>query len=244
MSQVIYGKNSVVEAFESGIEIEKIFVLQSLRGEVETQLRHLCKDKNIPLSKVPEIKLNELAKGNVHQGVVAFTSPIRYIDHNEMIAAAFESGRAPLFVILDSVTDVRNMGAIARSAYFFGANGLIISGTFTGRINEETVKASSGAILKIPVARANSIFNLIGDLQAAGVQIIATSLKGDLRPNDIDLSQPTALIMGSEDKGLHPKIYQVADYNVLIKGGSDFDSLNVSVATGVLLYECQRQRLL
>jgi len=244
MPHLIYGKNAVLEAFESGVEIEKVFVLQSLRGELEVSLRNLCKDKNIPISKVPEVKLNELARDKVHQGVVAYTSAIHYQDYTKLIASAFESGHAPLFVVLDSVTDVRNIGAIARSAYFFGADGLIISGNFTGRINEETVKASSGAILKLPVARANSIFNLISDLQSSGVQIIATSLKATQQPKDVDMTQPTALIMGSEDKGLHPKIYQVSDFDILIPGGETFDSLNVSVATGVLLYECQRQRLL
>lgn len=242
MSHLIYGKNSVLEAFESGVEIEKVFILQSIRGELETTIRHLCKEKNIPLSKVPEAKLNDLVRDKVHQGIVAYTSPLRYIDYNDLIISALKSSQAPLFVVLDSVTDIRNIGAIARSAHFFGAHGLIISGSVSGRINEETVKASSGAILKIPVSRAASIFNLISDLQASGIQIIASGLKATQKPKDIDLTQPTALIMGSEDKGLHPKIYQVADQIILIPGSDNFDSLNVSVASGILLYECHRQR--
>ena len=165
MSHIIYGKNAVLEAFNSDLDIEKVFILQSLRGELEIAVRQFCKEKNIPLSKVPESKINDLARDKTHQGVVAFTSPVKYIDYNEMISRVPET-ETPLFVVLDSVTDVRNIGAIARSALFFGAHGLIISGSASGRINEETVKASSGAILSLPVARANSNFNLISDLQS------------------------------------------------------------------------------
>jgi 23S rRNA (guanosine2251-2'-O)-methyltransferase len=243
MSHIIYGKNAVLEAFKSDLDIEKVFILQSVRGELEIAVRHFCKEKNIPLAKVPESKINDLARDKAHQGVVAITSPVKYVDYSEMISQVPESG-SPLFVVLDSVTDVRNIGAIARSALFFGAHGLIISGSASGRINEETVKASSGAILNLPVARASSIFNLISDLQSGGIQVVATGLKATQKPHETDFTIPTALIMGSEDKGLHPKIYQVADHHILIPGSHRFDSLNVSVATGILLYEVQKQRFL
>jgi 23S rRNA (guanosine2251-2'-O)-methyltransferase len=242
MTDHIFGKNAVIEAFDAGLDIEKVFVLNSIRGEFEIQIRNLCKEANVPLAKVPEIKLNELSKFKVHQGVVALISPIKYFDHKDIIAAAFDKGDNPLMIILDGVTDVRNIGAISRSAYFFGAHGLIISGNFAGRINEDTVKTSAGAILKLPVCRVNSLLHLVSDLQSLGLKVIATSLKDAITPEKADLTVPTAIILGAEDKGLHYKVLEIVDEVVKIPAIGEFDSLNVSVAAGILLYESTRQR--
>ncbi|MGB4838038.1 MAG: 23S rRNA (guanosine(2251)-2'-O)-methyltransferase RlmB [Saprospiraceae bacterium] len=242
MTDLIFGKNAVIEAFEAGLDIEKVFVLNSIRGEFEVQIRNTCREHNVPLAKVPEIKLNELSKFKAHQGVVALISPIKYQDYKALISGSIESGSVPLIIILDGVTDVRNIGAISRSAYFFGATGLIISGNFAGRINEDTVKTSAGAITKLPVARANSLLHLVSDLQSLGLRVIATSLKDASTPNECDLTQPTAIIMGAEDKGLHYKVLEIVDAVVKIPSISEFDSLNVSVAAGILLYECVQQR--
>lgn len=244
MTDLIFGKNAVLEAFDAGLDIEKVFVLNNIRGEFEVQIRNLCKDANVPLAKVPEIKLNELSKFKAHQGVVALISPIKYYDHKDVIAAAFEKGEVPLLLVLDGVTDVRNIGAIARSAYFFGAQGIIICGNFGGRINEDTVKTSAGAILKLPVCRVNSLLHLVSDLQSSGLKVIATSLTKDATlPENSDLTEPIAIILGAEDKGLHYKVLEIVDEVVKIPALGEFDSLNVSVAAGVLLYECTRQRL-
>ena len=228
MTDLIFGKNAVIEAFDAGLDIEKVYVLNTIRGEFEVQIRNLCRDNNIPLVKVPEIKLNELSKYKAHQGFVALISPIKYIDFKDIIANAFEKGQVPLIVVLDGVTDVRNIGAVCRSAYYFGADGIIISGNFAGRISEDTVKTSAGAILS--------------ELQSLGLKVIATSLKDAVNPENSDLSVPTAIILGSEDKGLHYKVLEIVDEVIKIPAIGDFDSLNVSVAAGILLYESARQR--
>lgn len=242
MTDIIFGKNAVIEAFNAGLDIEKIFVLNNMRGEFEVQIRNLCRDHNVPLAKVPEIKLNELTKFKAHQGIVALISPIKYYDFRDVVARAFDEGALPLIIVLDGVTDVRNIGAIARSTHFFGAHGIIITGNFAGRINEDTVKTSAGAILKIPVCRANSLLSLVSELQSLGLKVVATSLKNSMPPTECDLTEPLAIILGAEDSGLHYKVLDVVDEVVKIPSGGEFDSLNVSVAAGILLYETKRQR--
>lgn len=242
MSDTIYGRNAVTEAFDAGLDIEKVFVLSSIRGEYEIQIRNLCKDANVPLAKVPEVKLNELSKYKVHQGVVALISPIKYHDFKDVIASTMKEGKSPLVLVIDGVTDVRNVGAIARSAYYFGADAIIIAGNFAGRINEDTVKASAGAILRIPVCRVNSLLTLVSDLQSLGLKVIATSLKDAIEPEQSDLKEPLAIILGAEDKGLHYKVLEIVDEIIKIPAVSDFDSLNVSVAAGIFLYESAKQR--
>jgi 23S rRNA (guanosine2251-2'-O)-methyltransferase len=243
MSNIIIGRNAIIEAFGAGTDIEKVYVLNSVRGEFEVQIRQLCKEHNVPLAKVPEPKLNDLSKSRNHQGVVALTSPISYVEYTDVIAQAFDAGRQPLLVVLDSITDVRNIGAIARSSYYFGVDGIIISGNFKGQINEDTIKASAGAIANMPISRANSLFNLMADLQSMGIQVVATSLTSNaILPHESDLTMPTAILLGSEDRGIHPKALDVVDIVVKIPSSSDFDSLNVSVAAGIVLYECFHQR--
>lgn len=245
MSELIFGKNAVIEAFHAAVDIEKVYVLSNIRGEFEVQIRNLCKINSVPLAKVPEIKLNELSKFKAHQGVVALISPLKYQAYRDVIQKTVQEGNTPLLVVLDGITDVRNIGAIARSAHYFGANGLIISGNFSGQINEDTVKSSAGAILQLSVCRVNSLLSLVSDLQSLGIQVVATSLEknADL-PCQCDLTLPTAFILGAEDKGLHYKVLEIVDTAVCIQAASNFDSLNVSVAAGVLLYETNRQRSL
>lgn len=242
MSEIIYGRNTIIEAFDALLDIEKVYLLNSIRGEYEIEVRNFCKENDIPLAKVPEVKLNELTRFKTHQGVAAIISPIKYVDYKQVITALVEEGANPTIVVIDGVTDVRNIGAIARSAFYFGANLIIISGSFSGRINEDTVKASAGAILKIPVSRTNSLLTLISELQSLGIMVVATSLKDAVTPDQIDLTIPCALVLGSEDKGLHYKTLEIVDASVKIPSMSEFDSLNVSVAAGILLYECNKQR--
>jgi 23S rRNA (guanosine2251-2'-O)-methyltransferase len=242
MNDVIFGRNAVIQGFEAGIEMEKVFLLSSLSGEFEIKIRNFCKSKNIPLAKVPEIKLNELSKFKVHQGIVAIISPIKFYDYQDLIASIIANGKDPLVVVLDAVTDVRNIGAIARSAYFFGVDCIILSGNFSGHISDDIVKSSAGAILKLPIARAGSLLTLVSDLQNIGLKVIASGLKSSVSLEDADLSGPMAIVLGSEDKGLHYKVLEQADTVLKIKNENDFDSLNVSVAAGILLYECQRSK--
>jgi 23S rRNA (guanosine2251-2'-O)-methyltransferase len=242
MSDIIIGRNAVIETFKSGLDIEKIYLQNNMRGEFEVEIRNLCRDHGVPLAKVPDAKLNELSRNKVHQGVIAYVSAITYVDYHDVIKESMEKGRTPLLVILDNITDVRNIGAIARSAHYFGSDGLIIAGSFSGRINEDTIKASAGAILQLPISRANSLFTVVSDLQSLGIKVVATSLKDAVIPNESDLNEPLAIIMGSEDKGVHYKVLEIVDEVIKIPAVADFDSLNVSVATGIILYECNRQR--
>lgn len=243
MSDIIFGRNSVEEAFRSGKEIEKVFVLNSMRGEFEVYVRNICREKSVPLAKVPEQKLAELCgPRSAHQGVAAMISRINYVDYRDVISASFERGTDPLVVVLDSITDIRNIGAIARSAWFFGADCIILTGNISGSISEDAVKSSAGAILNIPVSREKSVFTTVSQLQSMGLKVVATALKSTLSPAESELSGPSAILMGSEEKGLHYKVLEVSDETVKIPSGNDFDSLNVSVAAGILLYEAIRQR--
>ncbi len=242
MSDIIIGRNAVIEAFKSGQDIEKVYLLNTMRGEYEVEIRNLCKDHNVPLAKVPDPKLNEIARNKVHQGVIAYTSPMSYVDYKDVIAKSIAAGKEPLLVILDSITDVRNIGAIARSAYYFGCDGIIVAGNVSGRINEDTIKASAGAILQLPISRASSLFTVVSDLQSLGIKVVATSLKNSIVPHESDMTGPMAIIMGAEDKGVHYKVLEIVDEVLKIPAITDFDSLNVSVATGILLYECSKQR--
>lgn len=242
MSDIIFGKNPVLEAFSSGVDIEKIFVLATLRGELEIKIRQLCKENQIPLAKVPEVKLNELSRNQLHQGIVAMISPIHYENIEDVVDLSFSTGNVPLVVVIDGVTDVRNIGALSRSAYYFGATALVIAGNFSGRINEETVKSSAGAILKLPVCRVSSLLALISTLQNKGLYVVASALKSNDTLHDVDFNLPCAIILGSEDKGLHYKVLETVDQSVKINAMTDFDSLNVSVAGGIFLYEVNRQR--
>ena len=240
MSQLIFGKNPVLEAFGSGQNIEKVYLLATLRGETEIKIRNLCKDHNIPLAKVPEIKLDDLTKKKNHQGLVAMLSPVTYHTMEKVMSDVVD--KKGFMVILDNVTDVRNIGGIARSAYFFGASALVLSGNFSGQINEDTVKTSAGAILQIPICRTGSLLSVMADLQNKGIMTYATDVKGKLLPYEADYQHPTAIIMGAEEKGLHYKVLESADETIKIEGTGSFDSLNVGVATGILLYEISRQR--
>ncbi|MBK9151509.1 MAG: 23S rRNA (guanosine(2251)-2'-O)-methyltransferase RlmB [Saprospiraceae bacterium] len=243
MSDIIFGKNPLIEAAESGVEIEKVFMLNTLRGETEVYFRQYCKNRNIPLAKVPEVKLNELARNKSHQGLVAIISPIRYFEIEDVLAQIFERGETPLIMVADSVSDVRNIGSLARSAHFFGAHAVVMTGNASGRINEEAVKASAGALLKIPVCRYASIFNLVSTLQSHGILVYAAAITKNSRPPDeTDFTLPAAILLGAEDKGLNPKLFDLADGVVHIPAAASFDSLNVSVAGAVLMYEAQRQR--
>ncbi|MBK8079812.1 MAG: 23S rRNA (guanosine(2251)-2'-O)-methyltransferase RlmB [Saprospiraceae bacterium] len=240
MSQIIFGKNPVLEAFSSRQSIEKVYILATLSGELEIKIRKLCKEHNIPLAKVPEVKLDDLTKKKLHQGVAAVISPVQYIKFEDLLQKAVaENG---FLIVLDNVSDVRNMGAIARSGYYFGASGLVIAGNFSGQINEDTVKTSAGAILNLPIARTGSVLTAVAELQNKGFLVVAADVKGKKIPEEIDFTTPTALIMGAEEKGLHYKVLETADETVRIEGKGEFDSLNVSVASGVLLYEIVSQR--
>jgi 23S rRNA (guanosine2251-2'-O)-methyltransferase len=241
-SNLIYGHHPVVEAIRAGKAVEKVFFQQGERGEVEKEIRHLTKEHGIPLQVVPREKLNKMVRGQ-HQGVAAYLSLVTYQNLEDVLPFVFEQGEIPLFVLLDGVTDVRNFGAICRSAECAGAHAVIVPQSGAALANEEAMKASAGALARVRLCRVRSLFSTVEWLQMAGVQVVATALSARAVPVfQADLSAPTAILMGSEGEGVHPKLLKMADAVVKIPQATDFDSFNVSVATGIVLYEALRQR--
>lgn len=241
--QFIYGRHPVVDAIKNGESIDKVLLLRGTRGDLEIELRKLCKEKDIYLSMVPKEKLDHLAKGKNHQSVVAFISPIRFYQIEDMVPLIYERGENPLILILDGVTDTRNFGAIVRSAEVFGVHTIIVPMKGSSQIGSDALKTSAGALLKMPVCKTNSLVNAIEYLQNSGIQVFASDLKASKPINDLDLSGPIALVVGSEDEGISHAISTRANSTFLIPQIGETDSLNVSVSAGVMLYEAQRQRV-
>ena len=241
-TQVIYGRHPVVEAVQAGMAIDKVLLQQGIRGELEKEMRHLCKRHNVHLQVIPREKLDKLAGGN-HQGVAALVSLIDYADLEDILPLVYEQSEIPLIILLDGVTDVRNLGAIARSAECCGAHALVVPVKGSAQINSEAMKASAGALARLPVCRTNSLVNTIQWLQESGVQVMASDLKADHPIFRLDLSVPLAFVVGSEETGISPAVARLADQRFIIPQKSDLDSFNVSVAAGIMLYEALRQRM-
>lgn len=239
--EIIFGRNPVVEALHSGKEIDKILLLKSIRGPFEKDIRKLCKEKNIPLQYVLGHKLDKLTK-KTHQGIVAFISIVEYQSLEKIVPLIFEKGETPLLMILDGVTDVRNFGAIARSAEVLGAHAVVIGEKRSARINHDAYKTSAGAIARLPICREKSISNSISFLKSSGFRVFATDLNTDSFISDIDFTIPSAVIMGSEGDGVSSSILKQCDQKFKIPQVGQIDSLNVSVAAGVILYEILKQR--
>lgn len=242
-SSTIYGRNPVVEALDNDLQIEKVFLQNNLHGEFEVLIRNKCKEKDIPLTKVPSRKLNDLSKSNNHQGVLAFISPVAYTNVNELIPTLIADGKVPLILVLDGVTDVRNMGAIARCAKVFGAHGIVVPAKGSARVSDEMVKSSSGAILDVPICRENSLPVALESMQMLGLTVYATDINAKKTIAEQDLKIPIAIVLGSEDLGVSKKAIQIADDSIKIPQVNSFDSLNVSVASGIILYEVLLQRV-
>ena len=239
---VLIGRNPLIEALQEGKDIEKVFILDSMRGEIEKEIRHICKEQNIPLSRVPSEKLSFLAGSKNHQGVVGMLSPVKFQDLNDVLALCFEQGRSPAIVVLEGVSDVRNMAAICRSALVFGIDAVVITAKKHAAINSDTIKISAGAILNIPVCREKNMQAVIEKCKLYGLEILATDLQGAIDIAECDFSKPVAVIMGAEDAGVTYETLKEADLKIKIPQISSFDSLNVSVAAGVIFYQIMRSK--
>ncbi len=240
---MIYGRHPVVDAIMAGVPFDKVFFQQGIRGEFEKEIRLLCRDFDIPLQVVPRDKLSRMAGGN-HQGIIGFVALLTYIDLSDLLPQLYEKGENPLLVLLDGITDVRNLGAIARSAEVAGAHALVVPKKGSALINAEALKTSAGALSKLPVCRVDSLVSTVEWLQSAGVHVLATDLQADAVLYEAELTGPLAFIMGSEDQGVSRALLQRADQRIWIPQRGTTDSFNVSVAAGILLYETMRQRLL
>lgn len=241
-SQLIFGKHPVLDAIKSGEQIDKVMLLQGTRGELEIELRKLCRERHIPIVMTPQRKLDFIVKGKNHQNVVAFISPIRFQNIEDIVPHVFEKGEVPLFLILDGITDTRNFGAIVRSAEVFGVHAIIVPMRGSAKIGADAMKTSAGALLNIPICKTNSLVNTITFLRNSGIQVYASDLKAKKTIDELDFKDPVALVIGSEDEGTSHAVLTRTNANFLIPQLGKTDSLNVSVSAGVMLYEAQRQR--
>ena len=240
--KLIIGRQPLIEAINAGKAIDKILFQKNVEGESIGTIRHLAKEKNIPIQVVPIEKLNGLSRAN-HQGVMAFVARVVYIDLQQVIDHVVAAGEVPLFVMLDGVTDVRNIGAIARSAVCTGAHAIIIPDKGVGALNEEAMKSSAGALELIHICRVNSLLKAVDTLHLNGIQVFTSEMRAEKNVADLVLNEPCCLIMGDEGKGVQPYIAKAADQFFKIPMAGTFDSYNVSVATGIILYEAMKQRM-
>ena len=241
MENTIFGIRPVVEAIESGKTIERVYIRKGAEGQLISELREIIRRNRIRMQEVPVEKLNRLVRGN-HQGVVAQLSAIEYVELTAMIENV-PADETPLFVVFDGVTDVRNFGAIARSAECAGAHGLIIPVKNAAPVNADAIKTSAGALYKIPVCRVGSIRNTLRMLQAEGMQVVAASEKSRKIIYDADFRKPTVFVMGSEDSGISKEVLKICDTQLAIPIVGSIESLNVSAAAAVMLFEVVRQRI-
>jgi 23S rRNA (guanosine2251-2'-O)-methyltransferase len=237
----IFGIRAIIEAVKSGETIDKVFIQKGLRGELFQELEYLLRNEGINSSYVPVEKLNRLTRGN-HQGAVAQISPIEFHNIDDLVMSVIESGKTPLFLLLDQLSDVRNFGSIVRTAECTGVSGIIIQKKGGAPINGDTIKTSAGAIFKIPICKVDHIKDAVFHMQSSGIKVIAATEKAEDYLFDVSFKEPCAIVMGSEGKGINPSVLKVVDNQAKLPILGEIASLNVSVACGAFLYEAVRQR--
>ena len=240
---MIFGIRAVIEAIQAGSEIDKILVRRDMTSELSRELFSALNGLEVPVQKVPLEKLNRITLKN-HQGVIAFISPVVYQHIEDIVPSIYEEGRMPFIVVLDGVTDVRNFGAIARTCECAGVDTIVVPVKGGAALNGDAVKTSAGALLKIPVCREHNLINAVRYLSSSGIKVLAASEKATQNYSDISMTEPVAIVMGAEDEGVSPEILRMCDEMMRIPMLGTIDSLNVSVAAGVLIYEAVRQRKL
>ncbi len=240
--EMVYGLRPLTEAIAAGKEVEKVFLQKGLDSKTFRELTRLLKNRQIPFQVVPLEKLNRLTRKN-HQGVIAYISPIAFYDITQLLPTLYEKGETPFLLLLDKVTDVRNFGAILRSAESAGVHAVIIPDKGAAQLNAGTIKSSAGAIFNIPICREHNLKETLEFIKNSGLRIAAISEKADKTYFTENLTGPIALLMGSESEGISPEYLKRADVHLRIPMLGQTASLNVSVATAILLYETVRQRL-
>lgn len=238
----IFGIHAVIEAIQNDKTIDKIFIQKGLSGPLFNDLQKILSKGDYNISYVPSEKLNRMVKGN-HQGVVAKISPVAFADLEEVVTATLEKDSSPLFLLLDQIDDVRNFGAIIRTAECCGVDAIIIQKKGGAPVTADTVKTSAGAIFNVPLIKVDHIKDAVYYMQASGIKVVAATEKTDDLLYSKDLSVPVALIMGNEAKGIAPSVLKAVDEKAKLPLKGTIGSLNVSVACGAFLYEVVRQRL-
>ncbi|OOB82158.1 23S rRNA (guanosine(2251)-2'-O)-methyltransferase RlmB [Flavobacterium columnare] len=237
----IFGIRAILEAIHAKKEIDKVFVQKDAQGDLMQELLKTLKKNNINFSYVPIEKLNRLTSNN-HQGAVATIAPISFVSLENLVERIMENKKMPLFLILDQLSDARNFGAIIRTAECTGVDGIIVQKQGSAPVNGDTVKTSAGAVFNIPICKVDHIKDAVFYLQGSGIKTVAATEKTDNNIYDIDLKEPLAIIMGSEDKGVNPSVLKIVDEKAKLPMFGTISSLNVSVACGAFLYETVRQR--
>lgn len=238
---MVFGIRAVIEAVEAGKEIDRVLLKRDFSGELAGELFAVLKDNGIRPQRVPVEKLNAITRKN-HQGVIAYISPVNYQPLEEIIASVYDRGETPFIVVLDHITDVRNFGAIARTAECAGVHAVVIPSRGSVTVTADAVKTSAGALLTLPVCRPKSLEDAVKYMKSCGLQIVTASEKASTNYTKADMTLPTAIIMGAEDKGVSATLSAISDVAVSMPQFGKIASLNVSVATGILLYEVVRQR--
>ncbi len=241
-SSLIVGRKPVLEALQTGKQIERIYMLTTAVGESIQEIRELALRNNVPINKVPAPKLNALSNAN-HQGCIAIAASVQYYNLQEVISFITDKGETPLFVILDGVTDVRNIGAIARTALCCGAQALIIPDKGVGALNEDAVKTSAGALERILVCRVRSLMQAVDELHLNGIKVFASEMTAATNVQELQFKEPCCIVMGGEENGVYPALMKICDEKFKIPMPGKFESLNVSVAAGMILYEAMQQRM-
>ncbi|HJS55183.1 MAG TPA: 23S rRNA (guanosine(2251)-2'-O)-methyltransferase RlmB [Chitinophagaceae bacterium] len=241
-SSLVIGRKAVIEALQNDIQLDKIYLDTKAIGDDILQVKKLATQQTVPVSYVPVAKLNGFNVSN-HEGCIAQIAKVQYQNLQDTISFVTENGEVPLFLILDGITDIRNIGGIARTAYCTGVQAIIIPDKGVGALNEDAMLTSAGALEKISICRVNSLMKAVDELHLNGIKVYATEMKAEKSFNDIDFTEPCAIVMGSEEKGIYPVLLKVCDEKIKIPMAGGFESLNVSVATGIILYESMTQRL-
>lgn len=238
---LVIGREAVIKAMKEGTALDRIYLQATVHGPVIDEIKKLAADNMVPINKVPVEKLNGFNISN-HEGCVAQISKIQYQDLQQVISFVVDKGEVPLFLILDGITDIRNIGGIARSAFCFGVNAIIIPDKGVGSLNEDAILTSAGALEQIPVCRVNSLMKAVDDLHMNGIRVFASEMKAKSKLYDCNFTEPCAIIMGGEEHGIYPALLKISDQQFQIPMAAEFDSLNVSVSTGIVLYEVMKQR--
>jgi 23S rRNA (guanosine2251-2'-O)-methyltransferase len=238
---LIIGREAVINALKERKQLERIYLQSNVHGDVIDEIKTLAAQELVPINKVPIEKLNGFNISN-HEGCIAQIAKIQYQDLQQIISFVVENGETPLFIILDGVTDIRNIGAIARSAFSFGVHAIIIPDKGVGALNEDAILTSAGALEKIAVCRVGSLMKAVDELHLNGIKVFASEMTAEKACQNIDFTEPCAIVMGGEEHGVYPALMKICDEKFKIPMPGDFESLNVSVATGIILYEVSRQR--
>jgi 23S rRNA (guanosine2251-2'-O)-methyltransferase len=241
-SQYIYGIHAVLEAIEAGKDIDKILLSKTLNDETAREISDKARQLRVPVQRVPVQKIDRITRRN-HQGVLAMMAAVTYYQVENLVPQMFDEGENPFIVVLDGVTDVRNFGAVARTCECAGVSAIVIPDRESVSVNADAVKTSAGALNYLPVCRERNLVNAVKFLRDSGFKIVGTSDKNSSPYTQADYTGPVAIVLGAEDKGISPEMMKLCDTQVFIPEFGHINSLNVSVAGGIMIYEVVRQRL-